>query len=140
MALVLAAPAAASPEDIANDIAGEVMSPYCEGVTLHDCPSGAAIALRERIKSKLEGGMSKAEVLDWLESEYGPTILAAPPAEGGGLFAYLLPIVALLAGAVVATLLIRRWAARPPPDEPEGVSVEERERLDAELAAFRSGS
>ena len=41
--LALAGPVSAqSPEDLANDISQKVMSPFCPGVTLHDCPSQSA--------------------------------------------------------------------------------------------------
>jgi len=43
--ILLAAPAAAAPEDVANDISNEIMSPFCDGVTLHDCPSQEALDL-----------------------------------------------------------------------------------------------
>jgi cytochrome c-type biogenesis protein CcmH/NrfF len=140
--ILAATPALAAPEDVANDIASQVVSPYCPGVTLHDCPSAAAVELRTKIQTWLEDGMSKQAVLDRLESEYGTTINAAPAAEGTGLFAYLLPIAAVVAGLGLIVFLTRRWT-RGNDDEspaPPALSREERNRLDSELSAFRSGS
>ena len=49
MVLTLAAPAMAAPQDIANDISENIMSPYCPGVTLHDCPSDSAVGKRSSV-------------------------------------------------------------------------------------------
>ncbi len=139
--VVVASPAAAAPEDVANDIASKVVSPYCPGVTLHDCPSAAAVELRAKIQSWLEEGMSKQAVLDRLEEEYGTTINAAPAAEGTGLWAYILPVAAVVAGLALIVFLTRRWTNRgdesPPP---RSLSRDERNRLESELSAFRSRS
>ncbi|HEV2755828.1 MAG TPA: cytochrome c-type biogenesis protein CcmH [Actinomycetota bacterium] len=145
VALVLfsAAPAAAAaPEDVANTVAQEVMSPYCTGVTLHDCPSSSAQEMRAEIVAWAEDGMTKEQILDRLEAEFGPSIRALPPAEGSGLLAWLLPGVAVLAGAVLAIVLARRWARRAPavaaPAAP--VSAEAGARLNAELDRLRRES
>jgi cytochrome c-type biogenesis protein CcmH len=138
--VLVTTPALGAPEDVANDIASKVVSPYCPGVTLHDCPSAAAVELRTKIQSWLEGGMSKATVLDRLENEYGTTINAAPPAKGAGLWAYALPIIAVLAGLTVVALVTRRWTKKGEGREPPALTGEERSRLESELSAFRSGS
>ncbi|MFN2588524.1 MAG: cytochrome c-type biogenesis protein CcmH [Actinomycetota bacterium] len=136
------AAAAASPEVVANAVAQEVMSPYCPGVTLHDCPSAAAQEMRAEIGVWAEGGMSKEQILDRLEADFGPSIRAVPPAEGSGLLAWLLPAVAVVAGATVATVLARRWARRPAaaPAPADAVPPEAAARLSAELDRLRSES
>jgi cytochrome c-type biogenesis protein CcmH len=118
------------------------MSPYCPGVTLHDCPSDAAIALRERIEGWARDGLSRAQIMDRLEAEFGAGIRARPPTSGRGLLAWLLPVVAVMGGLAIAWLVARRWSARratPAIDEPVG-SPSERARIEAELAALRGGS
>ena len=139
--VVIAAPALAAPEDIANDISMHVMSPYCPGVTLHDCPSDAALALRARIVAMAEDGFTRAQIMDELEAEFGETIRAVPPAEDAGLLAWILPGLAALAGAALAWVLIRRWAR--PADAPQSydpdahITAADRKRLDAELRKLR---
>jgi len=139
-AAMTATPAAAAPEDVANDISAEVVSPYCPGVSLHDCPSAAAVKLRTKIETWLQDGDSKNEVLDRLETEYGTTIHAAPEAKGAGLLAYVLPIAAVLVGLAVIVFVTRRWTRGPGDSPPPSLSQDDRNRLDAELAAYRSGS
>lgn len=140
LALSLApAVASAAPEDVANEIAREIMSPYCPGVTLHDCPSRPALKMREKIAGWAEDGWSKQEILTHLETQWGDVIRATPPTEGAGLLAWILPGVAVLCGAGGAFYVGRAWSRRratapaPPP-----VSSADRARLDQELAEMRS--
>lgn len=125
---------AASPEDVAVDVSHAVMSPFCPGVTLHDCPSAAADRLRLRIEEWARAGNGRAEILDRLEAEYGPSIRALPPASGAGLAAWLLPAAGLVLGIALAATLARRWAHKErAPVAP--LTELERTRLDEELAA-----
>lgn len=141
MLLALAVPAAAAPQDVANDISQNIMSPFCPGVTLHDCPSDSAVALRDRITEWAEDGFTRAQIMDRLIREYGDTIRAEPPRSGSGLVAWLLPVLAALGAAVVAWKLMRRWAHGP--ETPDGydpdvhVTPADRRRLDAELDKLR---
>jgi cytochrome c-type biogenesis protein CcmH len=147
--LTLASPASAqSPEDLANDISQKVMSPFCPGVTLHDCPSQSALDMRDRIEGYARSGMSEADIMDRLEAEYGTAIRAEPSSEGAGLVAWILPAIAALAGGALAIMVVRRWTDRGPrqhaheTDEPRPSesSTSERQRLDAELGQLRGES
>ena len=139
--LALASPAVAAPQDVANDISQNIMSPFCPGVTLHDCPTDSAVALRDRITGWAEEGLSRSEIMDRLVEDYGETIRAQPPRSGSGLVAWLLPALAALLASGVAWKLLRRWAHRP--DEATGygravnITDADRSRLDAELDKLR---
>lgn len=135
--IATASPAAgASPEQTAIDVSQQVMSPYCPGLTLHDCASEPALKLRIRIENWVRDGWSKERILDHLESQWGEEILAAPKPEGAGLLAWLLPGLALLVGAGAVIVVARRWVHRPKPDDSE-ISSEDRERLESEIARLR---
>jgi len=123
--------------DVATDVANNVMSPFCPGLTLHDCPSEAAVQLRERIERWARDGATRTEITARLEREYGEAILATPPREGTGLVAWLLPAVMVAAGAVVAWGLARRWSAPSETPRPPEASAEDRSVLAAELAELR---
>ena len=130
-----------APEDIANAVAHEVMSPYCPGVTLHDCPSSSAQELRQRIETWARDGMTEDEIVDRLAAEFGDSIRAVPPAGGAGLLAWVLPALALAGGAAAAILLARRWArGRSAEAATVAVPPEARARLRAELDRLRSES
>lgn len=131
----------AAPEDVANAVSQEVMSPYCPGVTLHDCPSSRAQDMRDEITAWARDGMTKDEIMARLEDEFGPSIRAVPSG-GGGLVAWLLPALALLLGGAGAFFLARRWSKRRPPAAPASpaASPEAAARLNAELDRLRAES
>jgi cytochrome c-type biogenesis protein CcmH/NrfF len=147
--VLLASPAAAGPEDLANEIAAKVMSPFCPGVTLHDCPSAEAAALVDRIEKWARQGRSEDEILGDLEAEYGVGIRSTPPIGDGGWFAWALPGAGLLIGLVLGGLLLRRWTNRPAEEDPrdearagpiarDELDESDRRRLQRELALLRS--
>lgn len=135
--LVTASPAiAAAPEDLANRIAGEIMSPYCPGVSLHDCPSAAALDLRADIESWARQGMTRDEIIGRLEAEFGPTIVGVPARSGGGLLVWLLPAAVLATGLAAAFVLSRRWTGRDD-GSPSSRRSDDQQRLEAELSGVR---
>jgi cytochrome c-type biogenesis protein CcmH len=77
-----------------------------------DCPS--APKMRKAIQEKLAAGLSEEQVLTAMVAEFGPAALAAPPAEGFNLTAWVMPFVALLAGLFLVVLVIRRLATPAP--------------------------
>jgi cytochrome c-type biogenesis protein CcmH len=147
LVLLVASPASAqSPEDLANDISQKVMSPYCPGVTLHDCPSQSALDLRDEIEEYARSGMDEAAIMARLERDFGPSIRAEPSSEGAGVLAWILPFMVVVAGGVMAWWLVRRWSSRrvlsqEDDDAPEPAgSPSERRRLEAELGQLREQS
>jgi len=93
-------------------LANELMSPYCPGRTLNDCPSGQALELKSWILAQESAGRSQAEVEADLYARYGDVILQAPKATGFGLAAYVLPVLAVAAGAALVVVFLRRQGAR----------------------------
>lgn len=140
--LATASPAAAAPEDVANRIANEIMSPYCPGVTLHDCPSRQADELRERIEGWAAQGWDEERIMAELVDQFGEGVRATPPSEGGGILWWILPGLVAVGGAFLAARLARRWsrardAEREAPavrNGAEALSDEQKQRLSAELA------
>ena len=134
--VAMASPALAAPEDIANDVSQEVMSPFCDGVTLHDCPSQAALDLRDQIQAWAEDGWSKARIMAELEDRFGPSIYATPQ-DSEGIGAWALPVGALAVGIGLVAALAMRWTRRRRSDEPPAVDAADHARVERELAALR---
>ncbi len=132
--LLIGAAAMAEPEGWAYDLSGEMMSPFCPGRTLSECPSPQATSLRMWLIVQEAAGRRRADVEAELYERYGDAILAAPRAEGFGIAAYLVPVVACLAGGALLALFLRRQTHVPAPVAAAGPVDAELERLvDEEL-------
>lgn len=92
----------------ARQIYQEVMSPYCPGLLLANCPSAPAERLRQQIHSAIVAGVSTDAVRAQLIERFGDRVLAAPVARGFGLAAWLTPALFVAAGGVVAVVWLRR--------------------------------
>jgi cytochrome c-type biogenesis protein CcmH len=119
-----------------------LMSPYCPGRTLMDCPSGQATELRDWIAEQEQAGRSKQEVEDELYAQFGDVILQTPRAQGFGIAAYVLPVVALFAGGAIVWVFLRRQVAAGAttdapaiPQRPAALDPEIERRIDEELRA-----
>ena len=108
-ALALAAGAAAEePAGWAYDLAHELMSPYCPGRALAECPSPQADALRLWILEQARAGATREEVEAQLLQSFGDRLLQTPRAEGVGLVAYAVPALLVVGGAALLALFLRR--------------------------------
>lgn len=116
-------------------IDGQVLSPFCPGRLLQDCPSTAAKDLRDNIRARIAAGASDEEILDSIYATYGEEFRAAPSAQGVGLLAWLAPgLFLLIGGAVLFLWISSRWsssdeepASEPTPLDPELEEVVEQE-------------
>jgi cytochrome c-type biogenesis protein CcmH len=103
-----AAPASAEPQGWAYDLADELMSPYCPGRTLSECPSSQAQNLRMWLVVQEAAGRPEAEVKAELVERYGKMVLPAPEPAGFGLAAYVVPVAAFAAGGALLWAFLRR--------------------------------
>ena len=140
VAAVLCGPAAAeeagAPPDKAaaawgHGLAADLMSPFCPGRTLADCPSPDAATLRAWILVQEAAGRSREEVEEELLERYGEQILSAPRVRGFGITAYAIPIGVFLAGGGLVWLFLRRQTreARSEPRTRAATLSPELERL-----------
>lgn len=127
--------AALSPKVIEDTdyIMGTLMSPYCPGRLLKDCPSGQAFALKEKITTRLQSGESSEAVVADLINTFGDEIRAAPEVKGFGMVAWFAPALFLVIGAILIFVWLKsrtqqRESVGAPPLTPE---LEE--RLKSEL-------
>jgi cytochrome c-type biogenesis protein CcmH len=90
------------------ELAHELMSPYCPGRTLAECPSEKADTLRMWLHVQEASGRPVDEVKAELVERFGDTVLSAPRPEGFGLAAYFLPVLAFLAGGLLVAHFLRK--------------------------------
>lgn len=111
---------------IYSSITEQVLSPYCPGRALRDCPSSAASELKQRIREKVMAGESEEAILAYLYATFGEEVRGAPRAEGFGLTAWIAPIAFLGLGMVLLVAWLSaqrspesRSAASPQPLDPQ---------------------
>lgn len=88
----------------AHSISRQVMSPYCPGRTLADCPSPDAGALRQEIRELVGSGRDESAILSALRERYGDAVVGVPE----GAWANALPVIVLLLGGLVLFVVLRR--------------------------------
>jgi len=143
IALIVVAPSPALSSDCpltsVPDLEDEVMCPVCD--TTLGVAREAPQARRERafIERRVQRCQTKAQIKSALVDEFGDRVLAEPPGGGFGVFAYLVPALAVGIGGAALALAAVRWrrpgrcdpagAGDPTPLEPGAKA-----RVDAELA------
>jgi cytochrome c-type biogenesis protein CcmH len=137
-ALILpASSAAVTPRASLPAVEQRVMCVTCK-IPLMVADSPQANRERAYIKSLIAAGLTEAQIERAMVSQYGPSVLGLPSAHGFDLTVYLVPIVAVLALAIMLALLLPRWrrrtrasASTAPP-----LATADAARLDADLARF----
>ena len=134
-AVAVGAASAARPN--AADLEAELVCPVCE-TTLDQSNAPVALRMKTFIRVRIAAGDTEQEIKDALVAEFGPEVLAEPPEGGFGLLAWLLPLGALVGGAIAVGLLIRTWSRRAAPPDSAAYELDpELDRLvDEELARF----
>jgi len=117
-ATALAATPPGDLESQANAIARELMCPVCEGQTVADSNSALAAQMRQIIRDQLRQGKTRQEILDYFVSQFGESVLAAPPKKGMTLVLWVAPYGILILGLVLAGLVMWRWTRRRPAPAP----------------------
>jgi len=115
----------------------EVMSPFCPGLTLADCPSPNAFELRKDIQACLERGESRESIVDALVAQYGTELLSDPSDTPIGRVVWGVPFLLAVLAAGVLAILVRRMTRGQQAETAAGAEpAAVRERLDEELAAL----
>lgn len=138
VALVAGGTAAGAGPPNAADLEAKLVCPVCE-TTLDQSNAPIAQRMKAFIRVRIAAGDSEQEIKDALVDEFGPAVLATPPRSGFGLLAWLLPLGALVVGAIAVGLLIRSWSRRRgPPDDGRPLDPQLERLVDDELARFDS--
>jgi cytochrome c-type biogenesis protein CcmH len=112
----------------AHAMAAELMSPYCPGRTLADCPSPSAAALREEVRGLIAQGVSEEQIRSTLSAQFGDAIVGTPRSAVG----WALPGLVLAAGALLLIVALRRLSAvraEPAPATDSALEAEIAEEL-----------
>jgi cytochrome c-type biogenesis protein CcmH/NrfF len=136
--------AAVQPRASLTDIENDVMCVVCN-TPLAVSQSPQADAERRYISGLIAKGYTKPQIERALVAQYGPAVLALPPAHGFNLTVYVLPAAIVLLGAAGLAFALPRWRRRTralearaggPAGEP-GLDPTDARRLEEDLARHR---
>lgn len=101
-----------SPDEV-NAIAKNLYCPVCANVPLDACGTAACAQWRQQIADLLTEGYTAQQIYDYFVQQYGPSVLAAPPASGLNWLVYILPPVVLLLAAIFLRRGLLNWKSEP---------------------------
>lgn len=122
-----------SPEARFSDLGHKLMCKCgCNQILLECNHVGCSYStkMRDELTAALQRGDNDDLILQGFVQEYGATVLAAPPATGFNVVAWVMPFVALLLGLTLVTVIVRKWKFKVAPVGAQDLS-------DAELKEFR---
>ena len=117
-------------DDEVNRIAKQLYCPVCESTPLDVCPTEACRQWRDLIRTMLAEGKSEAEIKQYFVAQYGVRVLDEPP---NRLVTYLVPGVAILAGALLLLRGFQMWM-KPSISSTGGLETEHKSAQDPYVA------
>jgi cytochrome c-type biogenesis protein CcmH/NrfF len=136
--LLAAAPALASEQHpTQGELEGEVICPTCH-TTLDQSSSPIALRMKAFIAGRIAAGDTRSEIEDKLIATFGRSVVARPATHGFDLLAWVLPLAAVLGGAVVLGAAAWRWSRARAPAAAAAAPLDPdvERRIDEELARF----
>jgi cytochrome c-type biogenesis protein CcmH len=120
-----ARPHAETQAERVDRITSELRCVVCQGLSVRDSPAESARQMRDIVIQRVADGRSDDQIRDEFRANYGDWVVLAPPLLSWGGLVWLVPLVALVAGLMVAW----RWLRAPPAALPDASP--------ADLAALR---
>jgi cytochrome c-type biogenesis protein CcmH len=115
LATLSAAPASgaqtAPASEKVREIEDRLIAPCCWTQPVSQHYSEVAETIRKEVREMVAAGKSRDEILDYYVSRYGERILASPRPKGFNALVYILPWVALVAGAWLLFILLKKLRA-----------------------------
>lgn len=103
-----AADGPATEAERAQEVASSLRCPTCQGLSVADSNSPLAQSMRRIVDEQIADGRSEEQVEQFFVDRYGDWVLLAPRSDGTGWLVWMVPVVAVAAGLLVAAQLVRR--------------------------------
>jgi cytochrome c-type biogenesis protein CcmH len=112
--------AAMSAKDTTSyiQVVDDVMCVVChEPLAVAQSPE--AFQERDYIRQLIAQGKTRQQIEDDLVTQYGPAVLARPPADGVNVLVYIVPPLVLLLGLATLAVFVPKWRRRARQSEAE---------------------
>ncbi|MGZ4167242.1 MAG: cytochrome c-type biogenesis protein [Solirubrobacteraceae bacterium] len=123
-------------------VVDDVMCVVChEPLAVAQSPE--AFQERQYIRTLIAQGQTRRQIEHNLVEQYGPAVLARPPAHGVNLLVYIVPPLVLILGLVTLAVFLPRWRRRArqsdaeqPPRPATALDPADAQRLNDDLGRF----
>jgi cytochrome c-type biogenesis protein CcmH len=106
---------------LAQAISSGLRCPVCQGLSVADSTSAAAVQMHHRVRELVAAGYTRQEIDDYFVSKYGEWVLLEPTRGGLNSIVWIGPLLAAALGLLAALSFVRESdkAAAPPPRPPD---------------------
>jgi cytochrome c-type biogenesis protein CcmH len=121
-------------DDRVNAIAETIKCPTCQGESVADSNAPSSREIRSDIAQRVAEGQSGDEIRNYYAESFGPEYLLTPASSGVASLVWVLPVVAMGAGAAGLYLAFRRWRTSPTrsaTDDDRALVAEARHRFES---------
>jgi len=94
-----------------QELSSLMRCPVCQGLSIADSPTLIAQAMKSEVRQLLAAGYTQQQIFEYFEQSYGEFVRLEPKAKGFNLVVWLAPIAALLLGAALIIVRLRRPAS-----------------------------
>src|SRR6266480_5610786 len=94
-----------------QEVASLLRCPVCQGMSVADSPSTVALDMKHQVRDMLAKGYTQEQILAYFEQSYGQFVLLKPRNP----LVWILPVLILIAGAVVVVVTAKRLSKDPGP-------------------------
>jgi len=94
-----------------NEVGRLLRCPVCQGMSIADSPAEMAVNMKGQVRELLARGYTEEQILKYFELSYGEFVLLRPKSR----VLWVLPLLALVLGAVVVFIKLRKLEGAPVP-------------------------
>jgi len=129
------APSAEEAEELAMKLGGEMRCPVCQGMSVKDSTSAAAVNMLNRIRELAQAGYTEGQIKDYFVDRYGEWVLLEPTNRGFNWIVWLGPALFLGLGGAFVYATVVQWSKEEEDDLPSDTGDEPKDRYEERLLA-----
>ncbi len=101
-----------STEDRISSLSASIRCPFCNGESLADSQAGVAADYRALIAERIQAGATDDEIIEEFAENFGDSFILDTSTSPWSIALWVVPLVALVGGAVVVVVMRRNAAGR----------------------------